>query len=150
MVLVIIVILIVLFMFTVHCHHQAKYINLGNGISCKIDRNEYMNKPTRVEEYMEESPDEDDYSQFMIDTGLESSILASHRTFADDLQNSTVGASAATEFSHDDDIVGKWGLRRKSSYIPVSVHARDIPSLTDEQMKRNARSSNPIAQALFG
>ncbi len=155
---------------------SSRYIDLGNGISCKMETTEYATGSPHKEhdgmtsnlvsspdnsEYtqmminsavqpLDVQPDPSDYNQYIINTGIEPSVLTAHRTFTDDLQNTTVGASARSEFSHDDDIVPKWGLRRTSPYIPISPNARDVPSLTDEQMKINSSHGNPIAQALFG
>lgn len=197
MVLVIIVILLVLYIACCQ-HHHSRYVDLGNGISCKINRNEYatggpplispaamaaakalnskqptgpasykfpdrstshmvsQSDPTEYNQMIVNSDsanittDSSDYNQYMIQTGLESSVLTSHRTFTDDLQNTTTGASASTEFSHDDDEVVKWGLRRTSPYIPESINSRTVGSLTDSQRQINASGANPIAQALFG
>lgn len=78
-----------------------------------------------------------DYHEYMINTGLESSVIDSHRVFTDDIQNVTTGASVETVLSHNDELVPTWGLRRHSAYIPISASARDVPSQTDAQMKDN-------------
>ena len=100
-------------------------------------------------EQMTDSPrpsGHDDYNQFIINTGLESSVVDSHKVFAKEINTSTSGASAQTVFSHDDSIVPKWGLRRTSAYVPVSEHAREVPSSTTEQILEN---SHTMSYGLF-
>lgn len=81
-----------------------------------------------------------DYSQYIINAGLESSVIDSHRVFVKEINTSTSGASTETVLSHDDSVVPKWGLRRTTPYIPVSAHAREVPSSTDDQLKDNSTS----------
>lgn len=92
-------------------------------------------------EYMADPsvPGYDDYKQYIMNTGIESSVIDSHRQFAKEINTSTSGASAQTVLSHDDSIVPTWGLRRRSAYVPVSENAREVPSQTDAQMKDNSR-----------
>lgn len=99
--------------------------------------------PKFVPENMSNAPHpdgQDDYNQFIINTGLETSVVDSHRVFAKEINTSTSGASAETVFSHDDSIVPKWGLRRTNARIPVSENAREVPSSTDEQLDDNSHS----------
>ena len=96
-----------------------------------------------------EEPLSDDYHEYMVSTGLESSIVDSHKVFTKDIQTTTTGASAQTVFSHDDDIVPKWGLRRTSPLVPISAHAREVPSSTNEQIHANATSNHSYGNGLF-
>lgn len=97
-----------------------------------------MSAPAASESFSE--PMMDDYHEYMVNTGLESSVVDSHRNFADEIQNTTTGASTDTVTSHDDSIVPSWGLRRRSEYVPVSPNAREVPSSTDEQIRDNSKS----------
>lgn len=92
-----------------------------------------------------DQPGFDDYHEYMVSTGLESSVVDSHKIFTKDIQTTTTGASNQTVFSHDDDIVPKWGLRRKSTIVPISVHAREVPSQTNEQILDNASHHNALS-----
>ena len=87
------------------------------------------------------APNASDYNEFMINTGLEQSVLESHQAFAKDVNTTTSTASAATEMSHDDSIVPKWGLRRATPRVYISENAREVPSSTNEQIYSNDRSS---------
>ena len=87
-----------------------------------------------------------DYQEYMLNTGVASSIIDSHAEFTNDLQVGTKGASAETVFSHDDSIVPKWGLRRTTINVPISENAREVPSSTDEQIADN---SGPLRYGFF-
>jgi hypothetical protein len=97
--------------------------------------------PEQMQEHMTDigHPGYDDYKQFIIGTGLEPSVVDSHRAFAKEINTSTSGASSATVTSHDDSVVTRWGLRRATAYVPVSPNAREVPSSTEQQLKDNAR-----------
>lgn len=95
----------------------------------------------QVNGYVEEHHDKpyaSDYSEYMVATGLESSVVDSHKAFTDDIELNTTGASAETVFSHDDSIVPKWGLRRTNDYIPINPNSKDVPSQTNEQLNQNS------------
>lgn len=80
------------------------------------------------------------YEDYLLSSGLEPSILESHRRFTDELYlNRTPGASMQSELSHDDSIVPTWGLRRynKDAIVPINENSREVPSHTNEQIIEN-------------
>jgi hypothetical protein len=83
---------------------------------------------------------------FLMNTGLDPSVIKSHNQYTADLQTSTTGASTETVFSHSDDIVPYWGLRRHSDYIPIDNTSREVPSQTNAQLQAN---SGPMKYGLF-
>lgn len=80
------------------------------------------------------------YEDYMLNSGLEPSIVESHKRFTDEIQHRTSGASVETVFSHDVEPGNTWvGLRRPRYDIPVDVHAREVPSIPNEQMPVNRK-----------
>lgn len=80
-----------------------------------------------------------DYHEYMVSTGLESSVIDSHGKFTDEIKNMSSGASVETQFSHNEDIVTTWGLPRKLLQPTISASSREVPSLTNEQITENAK-----------
>ena len=88
------------------------------------------------------APTSDDYNEYIVNAGLEQSVIDSHRKFAEDMNQKTSGASAQTTFSHDEDPSGNgWrGLRRPDySGIYMDPNAREVPSTYKEQMPKNRK-----------
>jgi hypothetical protein len=86
------------------------------------------------------------YQSYMVNVGLDSSVIDSHKQFTSDLQSTTTGASTETVFSHSNDIVPFHGLRRHSANIPVDSTSREVPSHTNDQLKEN---SSPLKYGYF-
>ena len=84
-------------------------------------------------------PSESGYHDFLINTGLNKDVIDSHRDYTADMQTTTTGASTETVFSHSDDIVPYWGLRRHGPHIPIDDTSREVPTLTNEQLAENSR-----------
>lgn len=108
-------------------------------VSENQSREEYMTNKYNTS-YMQATasqPEAINYNEYMISTGLESSVVASHKDFVDETQNKTTGASTETVFSHDDAIVPSWGLRRRSAAVPIGDNSREVPSQTNEQITDN-------------
>jgi hypothetical protein len=83
---------------------------------------------------------------YLMNTGLDPSVIKSHQDYTADLQQSTTGASTETVFSHSDDIVPYWGLRRHGPLIPIDATSREVPTLTDAQL---AQTYKPLKYGLF-
>jgi hypothetical protein len=83
---------------------------------------------------------------FLMKTGLSPDVVQSHSQYTADMQTGTSGASTETVFSHSDDIVPYWGLRRHGPHIPIDATSREVPTLTDEQLKEISR---PMKYGLF-
>jgi hypothetical protein len=83
---------------------------------------------------------------FLMKTGLSPDVVQSHNQYTADMQTGTSGASTETVFSHSDDIVPYWGLRRHGPHIPIDATSREVPTLTDEQLKEISR---PMKYGLF-
>ena len=98
---------------------------------------EYMHNKHQYLHAIINQPNASNYNEYMISTGLESAVVDSHNDYADEIQNKTTGASTETVFSHSDDIVPSWGLRRRSAIIPINPNSKDVPSLTNDQLQAN-------------
>lgn len=101
---------------------------------------EFMHDKQQHERAADSHPDSGNYHEYMINTGLEASVVKSHNDFTDEIQNKTTGASTETVFSHDDAIVPSWGLRRRSAAVAINPNSKDVPSQTNEQLKKNGSS----------
>lgn len=160
MVLPALIILIIFLVYVVLCPKKQRYVrraSCGNSRHMHPQLNrEYMAAKPVYMEYMDDKkqmshedhqiqsmgsidePGSNDYQEFMVSSGIEASVIDSHKAFAKDITTTTSTASAESVFSHDDSIVPSWGLRRASAAIPISQHAREVPSLTIDQIKENS------------
>jgi hypothetical protein len=100
-------------------------------------RNQMMIPVSRDVEYMT-----NDYSDYIVKSGLEQSVVDSHNKFTSEIQNKTTGASAETVFSHDDDIVPWVGLRRPDyRSVTIDPNAREVPSTDVGKLSSSHRYS---------
>lgn len=125
-------------------HHQVQSIRRQPElpVSENQSREEYMTNKfdTSYQQATASLPNATNYHEYMVSTGLEPSVVASHKDFTDETQNKTTGASTETVFSHDDAIVPSWGLRRTSANVPINPNSREVPSQTNEQLADNTRT----------
>jgi hypothetical protein len=81
----------------------------------------------------------DDYNDYLLTAGLESSVVDSHRQFVSDIQKTTTGASAQTVMSGDVLDNPFVGLRRPNYNVAVDPNARQVPSAFAHQYSKNSR-----------
>jgi hypothetical protein len=146
MILVVLVVIILFLLYKCYGQDNLKSIpQRGMYSQCSQSRQHpSLEEQTRSEQKffrqvadIENTTDAHDYNEYMVATGLDPSVLDSHADFTDDIQNTTVGASAETVRSDSEDIVPMWGLRRTNAYIPINPNSRDVPSQTDDTMQKN-------------
>ena len=111
---------------------EKKHVQPRNSCSKSLPR------PKPSLGFMADREEDFNHESYLLNNGLESSVLDSHRNFVDEMQMKTTGASALSVMSHDDSIVPKWGLRRSTPMVNVDPNAREVPSSTNEQLKDNS------------
>lgn len=80
-----------------------------------------------------------DYSNYVLNTGLDQSVIESHRRFTDDLQNSTARTSSMQTELSSDVYDNPWvGLRRPNTDVKVSKEARQVPTADQFQQERSS------------
>lgn len=62
------------------------------------------------------------YSDFLLNAGIEKTVMDSHRQFVDEIQHKTTGASTETVRDDDNDVNPRWGLR-KTNYFDATAGA---------------------------
>lgn len=79
-----------------------------------------------------------DYNDYLLSTGLEQSVISSHKQFVNDIQNTTTGASAMSIYSEEPETTNWVGLRRPNYQdIYIDPNARQVPSVEQSQMPNN-------------
>lgn len=90
---------------------------------CPLENMSYMEDKASILK-----PINNDYNDYLLSSGLEKSVIDSHRQFVNDIQQTTNGPSAQTVLSseiYDNPFVG---LRRPDLNIYVDPNARQVTS----------------------
>jgi hypothetical protein len=95
-----------------------------------------------VSQGMSSSGEINDYNDYLLNTGLEQSVVDSHNKFTEGITTTTSGASAMTEVSHDDNLVPWYGLRRPRNDVYIDPNAREVPSVYQKQLSKNKKYSS--------
>lgn len=91
-------------------------------VSINSDRN--INVPVKSL-----TPVDYDFNDYVLSSGVDKSVVDSHRRFTSQIQKSTTGASTLTELSGDVYATPFVGLRRPDMQrIPIDANARTVPS----------------------
>lgn len=92
-------------------------------------------------EYMNNTAESGAFEDYLIDAGLESTVIDSHQQFVNDIQKTTSGASVETVLAGDVDDNPWVGIRRPNYDVKVDSSARTVPSAEQSRMPTARRYS---------
>lgn len=128
-------------------HQRRRQLVAGRKKKYDSHKVRHMIKPALIpREYMVAKKDEasgssdDSYENYLLQHGLEKSVVESHRNYVDSIREHgtfTTGASSQTETSHVSFMNPAVGLRLMPQEVFVSPEAREVPTENIENLKEN-------------